>query len=200
MARKKISAAARGRVLIHQGEKSKRHKSTMQIWKDDIQASPEVISLAWAAAARHALKIEDMTFAFFPDANGKLVRHEMPADFFDQSAHAMRHAFDHFKLDPADPWAWRQMVSYFAFVFFWPEQPRRRGRKTEWTSAREAELEKAIQTLPGLSDLRAAQKLANDKLSPFYVSGVEANAGVEGLRKKIGAVKRKSAPRKVGTK
>ena len=120
MARKKISASTRGRVLIHRGGKSKPRKSTMQIWKDDLQASPEVMSLAWEAAARGALKIEDMTFAFFPDADGKPVRHEMPADFFDQSAHAMRRAFDHFKLDPADPWAWRQMVSYFAFVFFWP--------------------------------------------------------------------------------
>ncbi|MFY9953520.1 hypothetical protein [Bradyrhizobium sp.] len=129
MARKKISAAARGRHLIHRGEKSERHKSEIQIWKDDLQASPEVISLAWAAAAREALKIEDTTSVLLADKNGELVRHEMPADFFDQSAHAMRRAFNHFKLDPADPWAWRQMVSYFAFVFFWPEQPAAAGPK-----------------------------------------------------------------------
>jgi hypothetical protein len=53
----------------------------------------------------------------------------------------------------------------------------------------------AVRGLPGLSNIRAAQRLVNDEESPFYVEGILPSDGVEGLRKRIGRVRKK-----VGTK
>ncbi|WP_212479795.1 hypothetical protein, partial [Bradyrhizobium liaoningense] len=60
-------------------------------------------------------------------------------------------------------------------------------------SDRERELYQAVSTLPGLSDVQAAMKLANDKRSPFYVRGTSPSDGVRGLRSRIGKVRKKFA-------
>ncbi|WP_334437744.1 hypothetical protein [Bradyrhizobium sp. AZCC 1610] len=156
------------------------------------QGSPELLKMHRERMAMRALSLEPMKSVLFPDGKGGLREEAVPADFKDPFREAMVRAFRHFKLDPNDPFSWRVMVEYFAYIFFW-QHSGRRGGKTKWTADREAQLLKAVQSLPMLSDMKTAYKLANDKNSPFYVKGVVPSDGVNGLRRRIGKVRKKLA-------
>ncbi len=154
--------------------------------------SPEGSELFRARQALAALSLDRPKKFYFPDGNGGVREEAVPADFKFPFHDAMEKAFKHFKLHPKDPFAWRTLVEYFAYIFFW-QGSGKRGGKTKWTAEREAQLLQAIQSLPGLSDIQAARKLVNDKKSPFYVKGVLPSEGVRGLRQRIGKVRKKLA-------
>ena len=155
----------------------------------------------WERNAKIALQIEDITGAFLPDANGGLVWQPMPADFVDISTQALRRAFAHFKLDPADPLHWRLLLNYFVYVEFGEKPKRRPGRSKKWTEEiiEKLKIELEIKRLDKIPATRAGKRLASDKTSAFYSPAVGANAGKEALRKKIGIV-RKTKAKKRGTK
>jgi hypothetical protein len=133
------------------------------------------------------LTLKPLDKVHFPDGREE----QVPADFPDPLRDAMAKAFAHFKLDPEDPGSWKALVSYFSYIFFWQPPRQRSGAKAKWTSNRERELYEAVSTLPRLSDVQAAMKLANDKRSPFYVRGTSPSDGVRGLRSRIGKVRKK---------
>jgi hypothetical protein len=180
--------------------------SGFSLMKGDPASSPELLDHAWQVEARAALRIADTNFAFLPDADGKLVRHEFPSDFVDPAAHSLRLTFKKFKLDPDDPWSWHMLARYLSMIFF-SKPPAKKGRPIKWTSKLLMELEREASAM---SASKAAHRLANDKKSAFHVrarnsAGVvtntraDNNSGAEGLRKAIGKARRKS-PGKVETK
>jgi hypothetical protein len=161
------------------------------LMKQDPTSTSELIDYAWVKEARAALKIEDLKFAFFPDASGtKLVRQELSPDFVDTTARDMRLTFEKFKLDPDDPWSWRMMAAYMSLLFSGPQV--KKGRPKTVTPERLKQLHQMRQSaaLKKLTDSEAAYRLANDKSSPFHKRGVDSKAGVEGLRKQIGKARR----------
>lgn len=186
---RKSSPNKRARSLMYYGPRLKPLSGAAEEFFRD---SPELLKMHRGSMALRALSLEPLKSAFFPDGKGGFREEVLPADFKDPFREAMVRAFQHFKLDPQDPFSWRVIVEYFAYIFFW-QQSAKRGGKTKWTAEREAQLLKAVQSLPKLSDVKAARKLANDKNSPFYVKGVEAGDGVSGLRRRIGRVRKKLA-------
>lgn len=168
---------------------AKSHRSpTMRIMKDNLDSLPEA---QWETAARAALSIEDMKEAYF---NGEKVK--LPDGWIDYQARAMRRLFDHFNLDADDPWSWRMLVTYFAYIFFWKGPPKKPGRPIEWTDDRETELAAMVAMLPG-SSADLARRLANDKKSPFVAKSIDKSSG-RGLRSRIAKVRKKGVP-KAGT-
>jgi hypothetical protein len=142
---------------------------------------------------RHAFVLERMKKAFFPDTGWTPIPEGSEIAKWDESQLAAIHrAFAHFGLNPNDPYAWRLLVGYVAFAFFW-KQPKTRGAPPKWTQAKMAELTAIVATFPGMSDAAVAKKLANDKKSPFYVKGTTTSDGVSGLRKRIGKARKKLA-------
>jgi hypothetical protein len=172
-------------------EESAGRVSMFALMTQDPTSTPEPIDYAWVKAARAALKIEDLKFAFFPDASGtKLVRQELPPDFVDTTARDIRLTFEKFKLDPDDPWSWRMMATYMSLLFSGAQA--KKGRPKTATPERLMQLHQMRESaaLKKLTDSEAAYWLANDKSSPFHKRGVDSKAGVEGLRKQIGKARR----------
>jgi hypothetical protein len=200
MARTTDSPPKRLRQLRYHGHKSKPEASLIHQYAE-IGAPPEDLARLWERNAKIALQIEDITGAFLPDANGGLVWQPMPADFVDISTQALRRAFAHFKLDPADPLHWRLLLNYFVYVEFGQKPKRRPGRSKKWTDQiiETLRIELEAKRLDKTPATRAGKRLANDKASAFYSSAVGTNAGKEALRKKIGIV-RKTMARKTRTK
>jgi hypothetical protein len=156
---------------------------------------PEQLKTLFAGVL--TLKKPSLDRYFFPDGKGGLC--EEPArDIEDPFQDSMVKAFEYFKLDPEDPSSWRLLVSCFAYIFFWQPPRRPTGAQKKWTKEREDALCRALEGLPGLSDIRAAMRLANDKRSPFYVQGTSASDGVSGLRRRIAKVRKKPSG-EVGT-
>jgi hypothetical protein len=190
MPRKKATPAKMLKVIeLGAQNGASRTPSMFSLIKDDPTSSPELIAYAWEKAARAALSINDLKFAMFPDANGKLVRHEMPADYIDVSARALRLTFEKFKLDPEDPWSWKMLAQYLSMIFFW-KILKKRGAPKKWTPKLLMEVEKEAAKHSGLPNTKVAHRLANDKKSPFYAKGVDTKAGVEGLRKQLNKIGR----------
>jgi hypothetical protein len=146
----------------------------------------------WQLQAKAALTITDMKEVWFAGQPSPV---PLPPDRIDYAAPAMRRLFDHFKLDPNDPWSWRWLVHLFAYAEFWERPKKPRGRPKEWTDARNADLAAAVASLPSQSSARAARKLANDAKSPFARKTVSTSSG-SGLRRRIARLKAKS---KAGT-
>jgi hypothetical protein len=186
---RKTSPNKRGRELMYYAPNRKPLSPdvTKEIFQD---ASPEVLKMHRSKMALAALSLEPMKEFLFADGKGGFRKEPVPSDFRDPFREAMLRAFKHFNLDPDDPFSWRVLVQYFAYVFFW-RNAGKRGGKTKWTEEREAKLLDAIQGLPGLSDIQAARKLVNEKASPFYVKGTLPSDGVRGLRQRIGKVRKK---------
>lgn len=187
---RKSSPNQRARSLMHYGPKVK--PVAGELAGEIFREAPELLKLHRESMALRALSLEPPKVFFFPDGKGGLREEAVPSDFPDPTRDAMLRAFKHFNLNPDDPFAWRVLVQYFAYIFFW-KHTGKRGGKTKWTADLEAKLAEAVQGLPGLSDIQAARKLVNDKKSPFYVRGVLPSEGVRGLRKRIGKVKKKLA-------
>jgi hypothetical protein len=191
MTRKKVDQGARMNEMERYAEKGHR-SSTFSLMKQDPTSTPESISYAWEKAARAALQVDDMKFAFLPDASGtKTVRHELPPDYVDTVARDLRLTFKKFKLDPEDPWSWRMMATYMSLLFSAPHT--KKGRPKTVTPEWLMQLEQTVRAkeFKNLTNDKVARKLANDKTSPFYIAGVDSRAGVEGLRKHVGKVRGK---------
>ncbi|MET4230174.1 hypothetical protein ABIF65_003836 [Bradyrhizobium japonicum] len=188
MARRPPSPKVKAHVVLKHGEKARPGRKLSQDAAATGLSAKELKSLYSGV-----LTLQPPDKFYFPDGEGGLREERVPADFPDPLREAMAKAFAHFKLDPEDPGSWRALVSYFSYIFFWQPPARRSGAKTKWTSDRERELYQAVSTLPGLSDVQAAMKLANDKRSPFYVRGTSPSDGVRGLRSRIGKVRKKFA-------
>lgn len=170
------------------GGQSQKTSSMLSILKQDPTSSPELLDYAWGNEARAALKIVDMTGAYFPDADDKLVWYDFTPGYVDKGARDLRRIFERFKLDPDDPWSWRMMAVYMSMIFSLPK--RKRGRPVEWTPERLMQTLQDRESAPlkNLTDSEAAKRLAKTR------AGSTRKSGVEGLRKQL----RKA--RTVGTK
>jgi hypothetical protein len=195
--RKHALQDAKIKMVERLAEQAAGRTSSFSFFKSDPASSPELLALAWDRAARAALRIEDIKFAFFTDANGKFVRHKLSADFVDTSARDLRLTFKKFKLDPDNPWSWRAMATYMSVLFSGPQS--KQGRPKEWTPERLILLQQQREAVrfKKLTNSQLAHKLANDRTSPFYVTGVDSKDGVEGLRKRLNKPSRKA--RTIGT-
>jgi hypothetical protein len=153
--------------------------STFSICKQDPASSPELLDYAWGKEARAALKIEDLKTAFFPDANGNFVQHELPADYVNKSNRDLRRTFERFKLDPADPWSWRMVAEYMSMIVSLPQ--RKRGRPVVYTPEKLMQIRQDRESgaLKNLTDSKAAKPLAKK-----YASSTR-KSGAEGMRKQI---------------
>lgn len=163
--RKTDSPRKRMREVEFRAPKVKRSIGTRQVYAD---SRPEVRNLAWMAAARGAIKIEQQEFTL---PSGEKV----PSDI-----RAITRLFREFNLDPNDPWSWRQFVEYLAYIYFW-EPPKRSVGAPKRTDERE--LEAALATLTGHSNAEAARKLARR-----FAKGNSTS----GLRRRIAKVRAKS--------
>jgi hypothetical protein len=180
MTRRPISSKIKAHTVLRYGEKAKPRTTMLD------QAARSGLSVRELKSIdAGVLTLKPLEKFYFPDGKGGFREERVPPDFEDPWHAAMVRAFDHFKLDPEDPSSWRMLVSHFAYIFFW-QPSRRRGAKVRWTNERDEKLYRAVCSLPpGLSDVQAAKKLANDKRSPFYM------CGVRGLQSRIGKVRRR---------
>jgi hypothetical protein len=187
MVRKTDSPAKRARQLLYRVDKEPAPKF--------LGPPPES---RWNIEARAALSLEKMVSFISPDG----IRHSVPPDFLDLQYETLRRAFDYFKLDPASPLAWRLLLAHLADIYFGPRVKKKPGAPMKWTAQVFEKLDSELVTkkLDNVPATRAGKRLANDKSSKFYSSGVELNAGKEALRKKIGLIRRKTAAKKIGTK
>jgi hypothetical protein len=103
MTRKTDSPRKRMRELLYRGPKA------------PPSSQPSLNEHSWAIRAREALTIRDLTEIHF--GGGRTER--VSDDYIDYSARAVRRLFEHFKLDPGDPLAWRWLVNLFAYAEFW---------------------------------------------------------------------------------
>jgi hypothetical protein len=95
----------------------------------------------------------------------------------------LKRAFDALKLDPKNPFNWRELAQYLAHLLF--DDSKKGGRRSEWDTERYCKLLKAVhkrqQANSHLSDAGARRLIAQDKASPVYFR----RSGKEGLRKKL---------------
>lgn len=161
--------------------------------------SPQVANEDWGDFPGHmwrgAFKLEKQKEYYFPSTGWTPIPKGGEIDRWnDNQLVAIRKAFDHFGLNPNDPFAWRLLVEYVAFAFFWKPQ-KTRGAPPKWTKQKIAELKAIVARFPGMSDIAIAKKIANDKKSPFYVRGTSLSDGVRGLRKNIGQARKSLTPK-----
>jgi len=118
-------------------------------------------------------------------------------DGHDIMTKAMRTAFEEFKLDPVDPFSWRELLAMFAYVEFGKLSPGTAGAPKKWSEERLRKLHAAANIVrgrkPGISDTRIARELARHP--EYRVRGIDANSGSEGLRKAIRLARRTVSPR-----
>ena len=121
-----------------------------------------------------------------------LARAALKLDGDDFTSAALRTAFDEFKLDPADPYSWRILVSLFAYVEFGKRPRAKAGAPKKWNKELLAELRAAVAQMQagnaGMADTEMARRLALNPRFGTKVSG--AAAGREGLRKAIRKARR----------
>jgi hypothetical protein len=194
MARKTDSPNKRMRLLEYKSRQLQPHESVFSLLKKDPSSSPELLKYAWEKEAHRALQIQRLTYELLPES----IKQEAPPDWSDPAADSMQRAFEMFKLDPDDPWSWNMLARYISMIFFWKPPSGKKGRPKKWTPKLLMELEQQAAKFEALPNTKAAKRLANDKLSPFLSRGVDSKSGVEGLRKKIGAVRRKPQAKTMG--
>ncbi|UPJ31003.1 hypothetical protein [Bradyrhizobium sp. CW1] len=153
----------------------------------------EGLDSAWGAKEYGAFSLDKPKGYIFPDTGWTPIPEGSEIDRWNEAnLRAIRRAFAHFGLSPEDPYAWRLLVEYLAFAFFW-KGPKTRGAPEKWTREKMADLAAIVATFPGMSDTSIAKKLANDRKSSFYVKGTNSSDGVSGLRRRIGKARKKLA-------
>jgi PEP-CTERM motif len=108
----------------------------------------------------------------------------------DQADREMRRAFEHFKLDHRNPWAWRLLVTYFSQVAFAEKRPR--GAKKQWHGQRIMELWREIikWNLQKALAVTIAKNLTLNKESSFYGESTEQVRICVGIVAAFGACNR----------
>jgi hypothetical protein len=170
--RKVDSPRKRMREVIYKFPKIKRGMTPHKFFAD---SSPEVQDLNWINSARAAFRLDDNIIF-----QGKTIPNPATA--------AIRRLFASFNLDPADPFAWRELVQCFAYAEHWQAPPRKRGRPGERDDRKTAELLAEIKANPGMSAKALAKKLVNNPKSRFNRATVTTASG-SALRKRIGKLK-----------
>ena len=170
--RKVDSPRKRMRELTYKVPKIKRGMTPHKLFAD---SSPEVQDVNWVHSARAAFRLDDnITF------QGKTIT--------DPATAAIRKLFASFNLDPADPWAWRELVQWFAYAEHWKAPSRKRGRPAEHDGEKTVELLAEIKANPGMSAKALAKKLVNNPKSQFNRATITTASG-SALRKRIGKLK-----------
>jgi hypothetical protein len=142
--------------------------------------SPEQLDSYWKTYARDAFSVEDLQDVV---RTGKMTIEFRPSTRVDYFARARRRLFDHFGLDPNNPWHWRQLVDFFAYIEFWEGPRKKPGRPRKDRTAEDAEIAAAIATLPGQSNVSLGRLLARKKGSPLYGRKRSVRANVARVKK-----------------
>jgi hypothetical protein len=104
----------------------------------------------------------------------------------------IRTAFKNLRLDPANPFDWRTLVSYFAYVEFFEPRRGKAGAPKKWDKERLAELRVEMEKIRAgnarMTDKEIARRLARDPR--FRTKAGGAAAGREGLRRAIRKARR----------
>jgi hypothetical protein len=143
--------------------------------------SSEQLDNYWKVYARVALSVEDTKDV---SVDGMTIQFR-PSVHIDYFASARRRLFDHFGFDPNDPWHWRQLVDFFAYIEFWEGPRRKPGRPREDRSAKDADVAAAIAALPSYSNTKLALRLARTKGSPLFGKKRSARTDVARVKKSL---------------
>jgi hypothetical protein len=162
------------KIVESTAQKATQTSTILSILKQDPTSSPELLDYAWDKEARAALKIKDMTGAYFQG-----VWHDFTPGYVDTGARDLRRIFERFKLDPDDPWSWRTMAEYMSMLVSLPQ--RKRGRPVVYTPEKLMQIrqERESGPLKNLTDSKAAKPLAKK------YAGSTRKSGTEGMRKQI---------------
>jgi hypothetical protein len=163
MTRKTDSPNTRRNDFLYRAGKSQPRKSLVQL-SADVGMEPDAVEYAKGRFALDAFRLD--------------------MDAQDISSKALRKAFETFKLDPQDPFHWRQLINMLAYMQFGERIKSARKDPKKWTSSKTAQLRSEIKPLGKISNKRAALTLAKDKRSSFF------GFGAAGLEKKIAEIRR----------